>query len=198
MIPKVQIKAQKIGTRTTGIANQFLWKISINPMTIPRDIGNIVSRSSYNLAVTSCNTTTNPVWVIWVQSSGLGQYRSSMCRCISAIISSCTSSLFSSCALSANRITAVSRIPSLFVSIAKFWSAEEVPSKIWSTLCWSLGIAYVPVSFTASSSASSMLRPPNIFPSLASKKRAFVELNSFMSVEILKVNIILSFSPRSA
>ena len=52
-MPKVHINAQKIGTNTTGIASQFLWKIIINPITIPRDIGSIVSKSSYNLSVTS-------------------------------------------------------------------------------------------------------------------------------------------------
>ena len=40
--------------------------------------------------------------------------------------------------------------------------------------------------------------PPNILPSVASINRAFVELNSFMSVEILRVNIIPSLSPLSA
>ena len=45
-IPSVQINAQKIGTNTTGIANQFLWKNNIIAITIPKEIGNIVSKSS--------------------------------------------------------------------------------------------------------------------------------------------------------
>ena len=41
-------------------------------------------------------------------------------------------------------------------------------------------------------------KEPNIFPSVASINLAFVELNSFISVEILSVKIIPSLIPLSA
>ena len=84
------------------------------------------------------------------------------------------------------------------MSIAKFCNAEDVLSKIWSTLSWSSGILYVPVRFTVSSSFCSILNPPNILPSVASINLALVELNSLIRVEILNVKIIPSLSPLSA